>query len=159
MQRREPSIAHQIRFVECFKDMILVATIEGRVAVEFCDNAPELAMKRYSFKCHRSDTAIHPVNALAFNPKASGVFVSGGSDGTVCAWDPSRRKRVWKSELFPTNISSLAFSADGLHLAVASSYMYQTGWEPDIPRDEIYIINTEEILSGSGKSEPQPRKL
>lgn len=48
-----------------------VASIEGRVAMEFLD--PEVNKeKRYAFRCHRKEvgdkTHVYPVNALAFHP-------------------------------------------------------------------------------------------
>lgn len=48
------------------------ASVEGRIAVEYVDPAPEIQDKKYAFKCHRQtiDDVDHvwAVNALAFHP-------------------------------------------------------------------------------------------
>ena len=49
-----------------------MASVEGRIAVEYFDPSPEAQEKKYAFKCHRQtiDDVDHvwPVNALAFHP-------------------------------------------------------------------------------------------
>lgn len=61
----------------------MLSSIEGRVAVEYLDPAPEVQKKKYAFKCHRirekDQEQIYPVNAIAFhseyNTFATGVCV------------------------------------------------------------------------------------
>jgi cell cycle arrest protein BUB3 len=93
MQKRESSLKYQTRKVKCMPNgqgtrlvciMQRVAillyiskgyvcgSIEGRVAVEFFDPAPEAQAKKYAFKCHRQAVDgvdhVYAVNALAFHP-------------------------------------------------------------------------------------------
>ena len=50
-----------------FKGYVL-SSIEGRVAVEYLDQSPEVQKKKYAFKCHRIKEdgieKIYPVNAI-----------------------------------------------------------------------------------------------
>lgn len=122
-------------------------SIEGRVAVEFFDQAAEVQAKKYAFKCHRAvvdgvDT-VYPVNALAFHPvyvitplrgfvkkltaHRHGTFATGGGDAMVSIWDLSAKKRIRQLPKYPSSISSLAFSKDGNHLAVACAFMEEEG--------------------------------
>ena len=107
--------------------MLIVTSTEGRIAVEYLDMQPEIQMKKYSFKWHRTENEIYAVNWIAFHP-SYGTFASGGSDKFVYMWDPVSKKRLWKSKEFTTNISSLSFSHDGSKLAIASSYLYENGY-------------------------------
>lgn len=124
-------------------------SIEGRVAVEFFDPAPEVQAKKYAFKCHRQvlegvDT-VYPVQGLAFNPvyvlsltspsllgtrrsalttrlfRSHGTFTTGGGDCTVSVWDPLAKKRLRQFPKYPSPISALEFNCDGTKLAVAFS--------------------------------------
>lgn len=53
-------------------------------------------------------------------------------------WDGQHKKRICQVSGYPTSIAALAFSRDGRHLAVASSYTWENG-EVDHAPDEIYI--------------------
>ncbi len=73
LQRRESSLKFQTRCITCFPDGTGYAagSIEGRVAIEYFDPAPEVQQKKYAFKCHRVtqngvDT-VYPVNSIEFN--------------------------------------------------------------------------------------------
>lgn len=48
----------------------VLSSIEGRVAVEYFDQNPEVQKKKYAFKCHRikeqSVENIYPVNAIRY---------------------------------------------------------------------------------------------
>ena len=123
------SLKHQTRALAAFPDGrgCVVSSIEGRVAIEiFADES-----KNFAFKCHRDDTFIYPVNALAFHP--SGTFVSGGSDTKVFSWDPTSKRRLCQISggslggNFPASIADLAFNTDGSRLAIASTYTYDHG--------------------------------
>ncbi|GJN89371.1 hypothetical protein Rhopal_002351-T1 [Rhodotorula paludigena] len=125
-QRRESSLKFMTRAVKIMpNDKGYVTTsIEGRVAVEFFDPAPEAQAKKYAFKCHRQvvegvDT-VYPVQGLAFNP-THGTFATGGGDSTVSVWDPAAKKRLRQFPKYPSPISALEFNADGSQLAVAFS--------------------------------------
>ncbi|KNC74995.1 hypothetical protein SARC_12469, partial [Sphaeroforma arctica JP610] len=77
----------------------ILASIEGRVAVEFLDVRPEVQARKYAFKCHRiknpdgKPESTYPVNAVAYHPKY-GTFATGGSDGFVNVWDGDNKKRI-----------------------------------------------------------------
>jgi hypothetical protein len=50
-----------------------LSSIEGRVAIEYFDMAPETQAKKYAFKCHRATQngtdLVYPVNTMAFHPR------------------------------------------------------------------------------------------
>ena len=54
----------------------VLSSVEGRVAVEYFDPSPEAQSKKYAFKCHRTNDAVYPVNAMAFHP-TFGTFATG----------------------------------------------------------------------------------
>jgi cell cycle arrest protein BUB3 len=152
---RESSLKYQSRICKFFPDGIglAIGSIEGRVAIEFLqelDVSPPSNMKKYAFKCHRSNDIVYPVNALAFHPTL-GTFASGGCDGTVVTWDGLHKKKLTVLPLFETSIAALAFNHDGTQLAIASSYTFEEGDKYGIDidgnnnengkkvKDEIYI--------------------
>jgi len=145
-QKRESSLKYQIRCIKSFpsKQGYVLSSIEGRVAVEYFDPAPEVQKKKYAFKCHRikeqSVEMIYPVNAIAFHNHYN-TFASGGSDGLVNIWDGFNKKRLCQFHRYPTSISSLGFSGDGSVLAIASSYMYEDESldDKEHPEDNIFI--------------------
>lgn len=149
-QRRESSLKYQTRCIRAFpnKQGFVLSSIEGRVAVEYLDPSPEVQKKKYAFKCHRTKKDgvenIYPVNAISFHNKYN-TFATGGSDGFVNVWDGFNKKRLCQFHLYPTSISSLAFSHDGSMLAISSSYMYENGEpspdDPNNPEDAIYVRN------------------
>ncbi|KAJ3362996.1 hypothetical protein HDU91_003170 [Kappamyces sp. JEL0680] len=138
-QTRDSSLKHMTRQVRCIPTGSGYATssIEGRVAVDYFDAAPEIQSQKFSFKCHRQKQGeqeiIFPVNALAYHPV-----------------DGSQKKRLRQFPSYPTSISSLSFSKDGSLLAIASSYTYEEG-EKDHPVDSIHIrpISESDVLPKS----------
>ncbi len=52
LQARESSMKHQTRAIQCLNDGsgFVTASVEGRVAVDFFDMAPEVQAKKYAFK-------------------------------------------------------------------------------------------------------------
>lgn len=102
----------------------------------------DVDMKKYAFKCHRSDDTVYPVNAIAFHPLLT--LATGGCDGTVVTWDGLNKKKLTVLPKFPTSIAALAFNHDGTELAIASSYTFEHG-EQDHPKDEIFIRKMEDI--------------
>jgi cell cycle arrest protein BUB3 len=134
---RESPMKYQTRAIRCFPDGegFAVASIEGRVALEHFD--PDCEGKNYTFKCHRIENTVYPVNCLAFHP-VHGTFATGGCDGFVNIWDGRNKKRLAQFPSYPTSISSLCFSNDGSMLAIAASYSFEEG-EKDHPQDNIHI--------------------
>ncbi|MFH4981613.1 hypothetical protein AB6A40_008322, partial [Gnathostoma spinigerum] len=144
-QLRESPLKYQTRAVKCFPkgDAFVVSSIEGRVAVEYFDQSPEVQKNKYAFKCHREKDEsgaelIYPVNCIAFHPEHN-TFVTGGSDALVNIWDPFNRKRICQLHRFPTSIFSVAFNVNGTQLAIASTYMNEFKTRPD-PEPESSVI-------------------
>ncbi|CAI5486587.1 unnamed protein product, partial [Closterium sp. Naga37s-1] len=134
-QRRESSLKFQTRCVRCYPTGTgyALASVEGRVAMEFFDPSETAQAKKYAFKCHRRSEGgrdtVFPVNAIAFHP-IYGTFATGGCDGVVNIWDGNNKKRLYQYAKYPTSIAALSFSRDGRLLAVAASYTFEMG---DIP--------------------------
>ena len=114
---------------------LTLASIEGRVAVDYFD--PDMQGGKFVFKCHRVQSTVFPVNAIAFHP-GYGTFATGGCDGYVSLWDGRNKKLLAQLPSFPTSVSSLSFNHDGSLLAVAASYTFEEG-EKDHPPDQVYI--------------------
>lgn len=79
LQKRESSLKYQTRCIRWFIDGqgFVCSSIEGRVAVDYLDPAPEVQAQKFAFKCHRQPLEnpttekteiVYPVNALAFHP-------------------------------------------------------------------------------------------
>lgn len=137
MQIRESSLKYMTRAITCMPDGqgYACASIEGRVSVEYFDPSPEVQSKRYAFKCHRRPSPtekdvdqVWSVNSLAFHP-VYGTFASGGSDGTVCFWDHTAKKRLRQTPRYREAVSALAFNPSGTKLAVGIGYMWDEGEE------------------------------
>ncbi|KAK5583739.1 hypothetical protein RB653_005337 [Dictyostelium firmibasis] len=145
VQKRESSIKYQTRCIRAFTDGkgYALASVEGRIAMEYFDPSPAIQSKKYAFKCHRLTESgvdvVYPVNCIAFNPH-HGTFATGGCDKNVFFWDGANRKRLHALKTYPTSISSMSFNTDGNILAVASSYTFEEG-EKDHPPDQIFIHN------------------
>eukprot|EP00727_Mastigamoeba_balamuthi_P002483 m51a1_g12231 putative mitotic checkpoint protein BUB3 (333) ;mRNA; r:78625-79997 len=144
-QNRESSLKFQTRVIACYPDStgFAIGSIEGRIAMEYFDMAPEVQAQKYAFKCHRIQSPegcdiVHPVNAIAFHP-GYGTFASGGCDGHVFTWDGRNKKRLCQTRQYPSSIASLAFNDSGALLAVASSYTWEEGEKPNAPRDQIFV--------------------
>ncbi|TFK18219.1 WD40 repeat-like protein [Coprinopsis marcescibilis] len=145
LQERESSLKYMTRSLACMLDGqgYATASVEGRIAVEYFDPAPEIQEKKYAFKCHRQTTKdavpqhdgttqteevdhVWPVNGLAFCPRFN-TFASAGSDGTVSIWDFKVKKRLRQYPKYPNPVSAIGFSCDGTRLAVAASYTWDEG--------------------------------
>lgn len=57
----------------------------------------------------------------------------------VNTWDGFNRKWLAQFEKYPTTVSSLDFNEEGTQLAVAVSYLFENGEQPDVPAPAIYI--------------------
>ena len=146
---RESSLKYQSRVVRFFPDGVglAVGSIEGRVAIEFLNElqveSPD-NMKKYAFKCHRKGETVYPVNDIAFHPTYN-TFATAGCDGAVVTWDGLAKKKLSVLPEFPQGISSVAYSPDGMTLAIAVSYTFEEGDkygdldEHSRPKDELYL--------------------
>lgn len=149
LQSRESSLKYQTRCIRAFPDNsgYVLSSIEGRVAVEFLDPSPETQKRKYAFKCHRikedNSELVFPVNAISFH-RGFGTFATGGSDAFVNIWDGGNKKRLVQYHRFPTGVTSLCFSEDGKALAIACSYMNESGDKSNPPENSVYIRNVAE---------------
>jgi WD40 repeat protein len=96
---RESSLKFQTRTVRFFPDGrgVALGSVEGRVGVEFLEELsglPTHSMKRFAFKCHRVNDTVYPVNCIAFHPRFTNTFATGGCDGSVVLWDGGNKKKV-----------------------------------------------------------------
>jgi cell cycle arrest protein BUB3 len=134
-------------------DGFAYGTVEGRASVDSFIVNDEPLFKRYAFKCHRQFyngyDHVYPVNAIEFHTE--GTFITAGGDGTISTWCPKQRKKMRTFQYYPTSISSVAFTADGEYMAVASSYTFEEG-EKDHPPDAIYIQSVAPIDFVSDKT-------
>ena len=153
----ETLLKYQTRSVRCFPNGMgyAVASIEGRVSMEYFSQDAEQQQKKYAFKCHRRVTDgveyVYPVNALAFHP-IHGTFATGGCDGVVNTWDGENKKRLYQYSRYQTSIADLSFNSQGTKLAVAASYTFEQG-EKDHPLDAIFIRDIHE-----NEVKPKPKK-
>lgn len=145
LMRRESNLKYQTRAIKIYpnKEGFVMSSIEGRVAVEYFDQDPEVQKKKFAFKCHRikenNIELIYPVNAISFH-NVWNTFATGGSDGFVNIWDGFNKKRLCQFHHYDTSISSLAFSHDGSTLAIACSYMDEQETPPEpMPNPTLYV--------------------
>lgn len=143
---RESSLKYQTRCIKASPDNqgFVMSSIEGRVAVEYFDISPEIQKNKYAFKCHRNKQAgveyIYPVNTISFHRQHK-TFATGGSDGVVNIWDSKNKKRLVQFHQYPTSITSVDFSHDGLSLAIACSFLFDDPIPQVIPEPSIFIRN------------------
>lgn len=145
---RSSSLLHQTRCVKLFEPRpkpgceqspslglgFALSSIEGRIAIDYCNTEPEAQHLKYAFKCHRGTDAatgqslLYPINALAFHPVHASM-ASGGCDGNVSIWDVAAKKRICQYKQYDNSIAALQFNTKGNRLAVASSYTFEQGEE------------------------------
>ena len=78
--RKESPLKFQSRCISCFPDGtgFAVGSIEGRVGIQYLQKIA--GKESFAFKCHRQDTNVYSVNAIAFQEQF-GTFATVGSDG------------------------------------------------------------------------------
>ena len=84
--RKDSPLKFQSRCISVFPDQTgyAVGSIEGRVGIQYVQKVP--GRDHFAFKCHRQDSNVYSVNAIAFQ-KTFGTFATVGSDGVVNFWD------------------------------------------------------------------------
>ncbi|KAG8826384.1 hypothetical protein FRB91_002163 [Serendipita sp. 411] len=147
-QERESSLRFMTRALACMPsgEGFALASIEGRVAVEYFDMSPAIQAKKYAFKCHRQTVDgmdhVWPVNALAFHP-VHHTLASCGSDGIVAIWDHTTKKRLRQFPSYHSAVNAVAFNKTGSKLAIGVSYGWDKGQEgarqPESSRVSIYV--------------------
>jgi len=153
-QRKESPLKYQSRCVTCFPDAsgYAVGSIEGRVGIQYIQKTPN--RDSFAFKCHRQDSGVYSVNAIAFQQRF-GTFATVGADGVVNFWDKENRQRLKAFAAINRTISCAEFNSPGNLFAYASSYDWSKGSSVYAPgtANEIYIHYTpdEEI-------KPKPKR-
>ncbi|CEJ88021.1 Putative Mitotic checkpoint protein BUB3 [[Torrubiella] hemipterigena] len=150
-QQRESSLRYLTRAVSCMPDDAgyVTSSIEGRAAVEWFEDTPEVQARKYAFKCHRQPATdfegdmIYPVNSLAFHP-IHGTFATGGGDGAVALWDADAKRRLRLYPKLSQSVAAVAFASDGKYMAVGICPGFETGAED---------------YSGAGKTSVTVREL
>jgi mRNA export factor len=151
--RKESPLKYQSRCISCFPDMtgFAVGSIEGRVGIHYVQKVP--SKDHFAFKCHRQDSNVYSVNAIAFNPNF-GTFATVGSDGVVNFWDKDNKQRLKAFNAIQRTIPCAAFNAQGQLFAYGSSYDWSKGSTAHAPGtpNEIWIHYTpEEEIKPKGK--------
>ncbi|KAI1615072.1 cell cycle arrest protein BUB3 [Exophiala viscosa] len=143
-QRRESSLKFMTRAVDCMPndEGYASSSIEGRVAVEWCDPSNESQARKYAFKCHRQPEGdvdvVYPVNAVAFHP-IHGTFATGGGDGVVAIWDAIAKRRIRIYPKLAASVAATSFSSNGKYLATAISPGAEDG-KDEIPEGSVGIF-------------------
>lgn len=133
-EKSDLGLKHQIRDIEAYPNRqgFAVSTIDGRILMECFSSDPIVrASSQFAFKCHRvyekkqDIDYVYSVNSLAFH-KSLGTLFTGGSDGAVCIWDVSKRKRMkiypkFISNNLPESVVKIGLSSADDILAVATS--------------------------------------
>ena len=144
--RKESPLKYQSRCISCFPDAtgFAVGSIEGRVGIHYLQKVGN--KDSFAFKCHRHDSSVFPVNAIAFQ-RQHGTFATVGSDGVVNFWDKDNKQRLKGFNRTQRTISCAAFNTQGNLFAYASSYDWYMGSSRVQPGNEIYIhpVADEEI--------------
>ena len=80
--RKESPLKYQTRCIQCFADTTgyAVGSIEGRVGIQYVTKVS--GKESFAFKCHRQDSSVYAVNAIAFH-NHFGTFATVGADGVV----------------------------------------------------------------------------
>ena len=80
--RKESPLKYQTRCISCFTDTtgFAVGSIEGRVGIHYVQKVQ--GKDSFAFKCHRQDSSVYSVNAIAFHNHL-GTFATVGADGVV----------------------------------------------------------------------------
>jgi cell cycle arrest protein BUB3 len=101
-------------------------SIEGRVAVEFFDESPQVQEQLFVFKCHRirgengGNDTVTPVNSVSWHPRNT-TFATAGSDNHVVLWDAKAKKRVKQFTRLPFSAMAIDIDPTGQLLAVGAS--------------------------------------
>lgn len=146
VQRRETGLKHQTSEIRCFPNGkgYALATIDGRVAVEYFDPSAEIQARKYAFKCHRtggkneSEDTVYPVNALEFDQHHDSILYTAGSDGAVCTWDWHGRRRIKQHSGFSGAVTKMQICGPTLAVAVCDD-SYRVGGAATRP-SEMYIM-------------------
>lgn len=145
-QIRDSGLKYQIKDIKCTPDgeAYAVASIDGRVSLEFFDPSPDIQANRFAFKCHRQklkesgEEEAYPVNALKFQ-RTPGRLFTAGSDGHLCLWNWHKRKRTKQYPTFGAPVVCVDSNHNDSRVAVATS-------------DDSYLLQQDLLLAKPAKS-------
>jgi len=149
--RKESPLKFQSRCISCFPDAtgFAVGSIEGRVGIHYLTKVT--GKESFAFKCHRQDSNVFSVNAIAFQEQF-GTFATVGSDGVVNFWDKDNKQRLKGFPAIQRTIPCATFNKQGNLFAYASSYDWSKGSAHVQQGNEIFIHNVlEEEIRPKGK--------
>jgi mRNA export factor len=151
--RKESPLKFQSRCIACFPDCtgFAIGSIEGRVGIHYLQKVA--GKESFAFKCHRQDSIVYSVNAIAFHNQF-GTFATVGSDGVVNFWDKDNKQRLKGFQAIQRTIPCAAFNAQGTLFAYASSYDWSKGSMYLQPGNEVFIhcVMEDEIRPKGRKS-------
>lgn len=161
LEVRESGLKHQVRTLRTLPrgDGYALATVDGRVSIEYFDPSSEAQNQRFAFKCHRQpgpvEDVVHPVNLLVFHPVHETLFTAG-LDGYVCLWNWHQRKRMKQYPQLPSwpqAVVAVDVDSTGTLLAVAASDdSYKNGRRGSVRQESrIYVRQL-------GESECAPKR-
>ena len=111
LQVRESGLKLQTTQLRCREDGYAVASVDGRVAIEYYDPSETQQALKYAFKCHRAAgdpvDDVFPVVGLQYH---LGLLYTAGND-TVCLWNERARKRI-KQYRFNVPCTAMAVGDD-----------------------------------------------
>lgn len=102
-----------------------LGSVDGRVSLEYFDAANDHL--KFAFKAHRvpenDHHNVHSITGLVFH--RDNILYTSGTDGTVCAWDYGRRKRVKQYTAGTNAVLHIDLVCGGASLAVGvSDYLH-----------------------------------
>ncbi|CAH2351277.1 cell cycle arrest protein Bub3p [[Candida] railenensis] len=124
LQIRESGLKFQMKDLKCWEEGYALASIDGRVAIEYYDPSDSVQEKKYAFKCHRvpgvEEDVVFPVNSIQFKKN---LLYTGGND-SVCVWNFQNRKRVKQYKVGAENgggeVNKISVSDSGKYLGISS---------------------------------------
>ncbi|KAI8804179.1 WD40-repeat-containing domain protein [Cladochytrium replicatum] len=151
----ESPLKRQTRVVTCLPNAtgFAVGSIEGRVGFQYLSEAD--ASKNFTFRCHRDEKNVWPVNAISFHP-TYGTFSTSGSDGTFSFWDKDSKQRLKQFPSVGNTIPCSAFNRTGTIFAYGSSYDWSKGHETysGTSKNEIFLhpVKDDDVKPRQAKS-------
>ncbi|KAI8893686.1 WD40-repeat-containing domain protein [Globomyces pollinis-pini] len=116
----------QTRVVSCFPDATgyALGSIEGRCAIEYVEDRD--SSRKFTFKCHREQKNVFPVNDISFHPQY-GTLATVGGNGGVNFWDKDARISLKAHPTAPGPVTSASFNRNGTIFAYGVSYDWHKG--------------------------------
>lgn len=128
-------LSWQIRSLCLLDDGMAVGGIEGRV--ELFHNT--LKQKCFYFRCHRTSSDMHSVNAISGYTKNNDYIITGGSDNNLAAYDRNLRQKVFVEDM-KGQVTCFAINKEGSHVVVGTGYDWSRGYEENQQKSQVRIM-------------------